>query len=430
MAGERRAGVLATVLASILLAGACGGKQANDSGAKAPAGKPAGEAEVKTIKIGGLWAMTGIVQSFGKNSSAVLKYALDEINAEGGVELADGSRAKLEGVIYDEGCPTAEAGIAAARKAAADPVMIIIGPTCSSTAEPVFGLLQRTLDDTGDAGLQVPIFTDTAIKAGLAKISPWAFRNTPSEIEMYKGLFAHLKESTDYKTIAFGTEIDFAHSKGTADVAMKPGAKDAGFEMVADEGWKLADTDFSTQVSKIRGAKPDIVAIAAHPFTTCGFLKELKRQAVKPKALVALTSSLTSETLDGCGADAQGTIGPTSFAPVTPAAVAVAKKVSKDYQGFVDLHSAPVLENLRLLRSLFKSSGVEARPETLASDRRKLRDALEGVTEFDGLLGKIKFRHDLGGEVEKPWVVVKAMGEEFVVDYVPAQFKDLVTPGK
>ncbi|MGH9022597.1 MAG: ABC transporter substrate-binding protein [Acidimicrobiia bacterium] len=419
-------------MVSLLLAGACGGGKADESsGANAPTDKPAGgAADGKTIKIGGLWAMTGIVQSFGKNSSAVLKFAVDEINAEGGAELADGSRAKLEPMIYDEGCPTAETGIAAARKASADPVMIIIGPTCSSTAEPVFGLLQKTLDDAGDSGIQVPIFTDTAIKAGLAKISPWAFRNTPSEVEMYQGLFAHLKETSGLKTIAFGTEVDFAHSKGTADGAMKPGAKDAGFQVVADEGWKLADTDFSTQASKIRNAKPDIVAIAAHPFTTCGFLKELKRQAVKPKALVALTSSLTAETLDGCGADAQGMIGPTSFAPVTADALAASEKVAKEYQGFIDLHSAPVLENLRLLKSLFKSSGIEAKPETLASDRRKLRDAIEGVTEFDGLLGKIKFRHDLGGEVEKPWVVVRAKGEEFVVDFVPVQFEDLVKTEK
>ncbi|GIT53897.1 MAG: hypothetical protein Ct9H300mP16_10570 [Pseudomonadota bacterium] len=40
----------------------------------------------------------------------------------------------------------------------------------------------------------MPIFTDTAIKGGLAKISEWAFRNVPNESIMYKDLFAWLRQ--------------------------------------------------------------------------------------------------------------------------------------------------------------------------------------------------------------------------------------------
>ena len=46
-------------------------------------------------------------------------------------------------------------------------------------------------------------------------------------------------------------------------------------------------------------------------------LKEMQRQGVKPKMLVGLTSSSSMETLQGCGAQAEGMIIPTSFAPVT-----------------------------------------------------------------------------------------------------------------
>ena len=35
-------------------------------------------------------------------------------------------------------------------------------------AEPLFGILQRKAGDASDSGLQFPIFTDTAIKPGLA----------------------------------------------------------------------------------------------------------------------------------------------------------------------------------------------------------------------------------------------------------------------
>ena len=35
----------------------------------------------------------------------------------------------------------------------------------------------------------MPMFTDVAIKVGLAKISEWAFRNVPNEMTMYSSLF-------------------------------------------------------------------------------------------------------------------------------------------------------------------------------------------------------------------------------------------------
>jgi branched-chain amino acid transport system substrate-binding protein len=405
-----------------LLATACG--QGGEGKEKATPKASSGGKE--TLKIGGLWAMTGIGRSFGNNAKAVFDLAIDEINEKGGVELAGGRKLRLEGLVYDEGCPSPETGIAATRKAAGDPVVIMIGPTCSSVAEPVFGVLQKTLDDANDSGLQLPFFTDTAIKAGLAKISPWAFRNVPSEAEMYAALFQHLKETTAYKTFAVGTEIDFAHSKSTGENAIKPAATKAGFSLVADEGWKLTDTDFSTQAAKIREAKPDVVVAASHPFTTCGFLKELGRQGFKPKAVVALTSSLTAETTAGCPKEAEGMIGPSSFVPINPRSTALADKAAKDYKGFVDIHSSPVYEDMMMLKDLFKAAGVEGRPDTVAKDRRRIRDQLEKTTGFEGLLGPIKFHHELGGEVEKPWLVCKVKGGKFGPQWIPPQFESVI----
>ncbi len=393
-----------------------------------PAGAPEEEAAApqETIKIGGMWAMTGLLQSFGINSSAVMRYAIDQINAQGGVRLRDGRMAKLEAVIYDEGCPNVEQGLAAARKAASDPVLVVIGPTCSSIAEPVFGILQKRLDDPSDPGLQLPFFTDTAIKAGLASLSPWAFRNVPSEIKMYEALFRWLKETTGYSTIGVGTEVDFAHSKSTSDGAIKPGAQKAGFTIVADEGWKLTDTDFSAQVSKMRAANPDVVALSSHPFTTCGFLREASRQGFRPKVVVILTSSITEETARGCGRELEGAIGPTSFAPINKKASEVSQTVADKYNGFVDLHSAPVYENLMLLKQVIEKAGIDGRPDTVLQDRRKIRDALAQVTEFEGLLGKIQFRTDEPREVNKPWLIVEFRGGKFQPKHIPPEYQQAI----
>jgi branched-chain amino acid transport system substrate-binding protein len=379
------------------------------------AGVPA-SAQERVVKIAGVGAMTGVIRGFGINSKAVFDMVVDEINEKGGIKLADGTRAKIVTTFVDERC-NAEEGISVVRKVASEDWLVLIGPTCSNVAEPLFGILQRKVDDKGDTGLQFPIFTDTAIKPGLAKISEWAFRNVPHEPTMYNHLFKWLKEKhPDAKTVYGGVETDFAHSNSNWGT-MEAAAKAAGFEVLGVEKWLLNDTEFSTQVGKWRRAKPDIVAISSHPFTLCGTLREMKRQGVKPKLMVGLTSSATLETMAGCGPEADGLIIPTGFAPVTPEAQRVAKVVATKYKGNVDLHSAAVYENMYVLKQVIEAAGIEAKSGTVAQDRRKIRDGLSRVKEFDGLLGKVKRLDDR--ESVKPYVFAVAKNSDWAVLFDP-----------
>lgn len=367
----------------------------------------------RVVKIAATGALTGVIRTFGVNSKAVLDMVVDELNAAGGIKLADGTKAKVVTTFLDERC-NAEEGISVVRKLASEDWLVIIGPTCSNVAEPLFGILQRKVDDAGDSGLQIPIFTDTAIKPGLAKISEWAFRNVPHEPTMYTHLFKWLKEKyPDLKTVYGGVESDFAHSNSNWFTSMKNAATAAGFEVLGEEKWLLNDTEFSTQVGKWRRAKPDIIAISSHPFTTCGVLREMKRQGVKPKLLLGLTSTATLETMVGCGPEADGLIIPSSFAPITPDAKRVADIVAKRYKGNVDLHSAAVYENMIVLKQVIEAAGIEAKPTTVAADRRKIRDGLAQLKEFQGLLGKVTRMPDR--ESVKPYVFAQATRSEWTV---------------
>ena len=373
-------------------------------------------AQERVVKIAGVGAMTGVIRGFGINSKAVFDMVTDEINAAGGIKLADGTRAKIVTTFVDERC-NAEEGISVVRKLVSEDWLVVIGPTCSNVAEPLFGILQRKVGDAGDSGLQFPIFSDTAIKPGLAKISEWAFRNVPHEPTMYNHLFKWLKEKyPDAKTVYGGVETDFAHSNSNWGT-MEAAAKAAGFEVLGVEKWLLADTEFSTQVGKWRRAKPDIIAISSHPFTTCGAIREMKRQAVKPKLLVGLTSTATLETMVACGPEAEGLIIPTGFAPVTPEAKRVAKIVAEKYKGNVDIHSAAVFENMQVLKKVIEASGGEAKSTTVAQDRKRIRDGLAKVKEFDGLLGKVTRLEDR--ESQKPYVFAVAKTSDWAVLFDP-----------
>lgn len=374
------------------------------------------QAQERVVTIPGFGAKSGIVRVFGINSEAAMKAAAEQINAAGGVTLGDGTKAKLAVEFYDDRC-NAEEGIQVVRRIASGDAFVAVGPTCSNVAESLFGILQRKVGDASDSGLQFPILADVAAKTGLASISEWSFRNVPSEYDMYKTLFAWLREThPELKTVYGGVERDFAHSNATYGV-MKKHAEENGFEVLGDAEWLLADTTFSNQVRQMRRGEADIVAISAHPFTTCGVLKEMARQNVKPKVLIGLTSSSSMETLQGCAAEAEGIIIPTSFAPVTPEAIAAAEQVAA-LGGSADLHSAAAYEIMFILKDVIESQGIMARPDTVAEDREKMRAGLAGLTETMGLLGPVGRTDDR--EAIKPFLFVHAEDGNWAVLHDPA----------
>ncbi len=362
-------------------------------------------AQEKTIKIAGFGAKTGVVRSFGINSEKAILAAIEQVNKSGGVKLADGSKARLALDYYDDRC-TAEEGISVIRRIAGTDALVAIGPSCSNVAEPLFGILQKKVDDSSDSGLQFPVFTDVAIKVGLARISEWAFRNVPNESIMYSSVFYWLKSKyPDAKSVYGGVEEDFAHSRASWYVVMKDRALANNYTVLGESKWLLNDTNFATQVREMKKANADIVAISAHPFTTCGVLKEMQRQGVKPKVLVGLTSTSSLETMEGCPKQAEGMIIPTSFAPVTKDAKSAADAIARQ-NGSGDLHSMAAFENVLVLKQVIEAQKISGNPKDIQADRRKLRDGLAALKQTTGLLGVTKRSDDR--EADKPFLFVHA----------------------
>lgn len=367
--------------------------------------------EEGTLRLSAFWVMSGILASFGVNSSGLSNLAIDEINEAGGVPI-NGKRVKITLKVYDDACK-AEQGISIARQVDAnDKALVLVGPTCSTVAEPAFGILQKKLDDPADPGLQLPIFADTAIKVGLAKISPWAFRNVGNEAVMYDYVFKHLKDK-GMKTVVIGYESDFAHSAGTAKLAMKPAAEKYGIQILEMVEWHLEDTEFSTQISKVKRLNPDVFAVAAHPFTTTGALKEMRRQGWAPKMLVGLTSSASLETLTAGGKAVEGLIIPTTFAPITPKAKDVSERAVKKYKAQTDLHSGAAYEVIHIIKHVVERAGIKNTEATFKEDRRRFRDELARLKDFPGLIGPLTMGPDR--EMQKDFLLVQAQGGEWKV---------------
>lgn len=384
--------------------------------------------EEGTLRVGGMWALSGGAAFFGKASLGLANLAIDEINEAGGVKVGD-KRVKLQMYAEDDAC-RAEQGLTAVRRLAdVHKVLFSLGPTCSSVAEPVFGTLQKRLDDASDTGLQLLFFTDTATKFGLAKLSPWAFRNTPDEPAMYDFIVKLLKETRpELKTVMVSYESDFAHSAATWKLALKPALEKYKYhevKEVVDWGW--LDTEFGAQVTKLRRANADILFSLTHTPTTCPSFKELKRQRVRPKVIIGITSIAGTEVLIQCPDVAEGLIAPSNFAPINPKAKQVAEKAWDKYKADSNIHSVPAYENIHLIRGLIEKAGLKNTDASILQDRRKVRDLLARVGTFDGVIGKITLRPENDPvkprDVDKDHLLVQIKGGKWVVFWAPPHLR-------
>jgi len=381
--------------------------------------------EEGTLRIGGMWALSGPAAYIGSSSRGLAQLAVDEINEAGGVSI-QGKRVKLQLYAYDDACKAEEGLTVVRRLADSDRVLFSLGPTCSSVAEPVFGILQKRLDDPADTGLQFLFFTDTAIKFGLARISPWAFRNVGNEPEMFDLTFKLVRERhPELRTAAVAYESDFAHSVSTWKGAVEPALKKYGYQVLEVVEWRFEDTEFGAQTTKLRKANADLLVMLTHTFSTCGAVKEFKRQRVRSKLMIGITSAASTETMVGCGQAVEGMIIPTNFAAVTPRARALAEKAWARYKADSNLHSVPAYENIYAIKSIVEKVGIRNEPGTLLQDRRKVRDALARLGTFQGVLGPIKMNGDddpvKPRDVDKAVILVQARNAQWTVWWQPPE---------
>lgn len=373
-----------------------------------------------TVRIGQMEVQSGPFGEVGMEAVFISDYAVKEINAMGGVKI-DGKMVKIDKRNYDSAC-NPEQGINVTRKMAIeDKVLVIVGPSCSSVAEPVYGLFQKKLDDPKDIGLQVTIFTDIATKFGLERLTPWAFRNTGNEQLMYDDVFGKMKKYYGVKTVASGYEKNFAHSRGTYELGFVPAAKKHGMKIVEVQNWLLDDTDFSVQITKLRKAKADMLATGAHHLTLCRSMQEAKRQGWTPKIHVAITSAAIQQTIDVCKDVAENIIIPTNFLPLPGRPAEVYNNILKASNGkwHMSHHNSASYEVFWIIKKVIEDAGIKNRPDTLQEDRRKFRDAMTRVKDFPGLVGPINF--DKWGQAIKVHAIGQVKGGKWVEWKPPTQ---------
>lgn len=203
-----------------------------------------------SIKVGAVLPMTGSIATFGQSTLNGIKMAFDEINKSGGVR--DGK--KLDIVVMDSKGESAESALAVNRLISAEKVLAIIGDVASSCTLAGAPIAQAN---------GIPMISSTSTNVKVTLTGDYIFR--ACFIDDFQGevmanfAFKNLKA----KRVAMFVATSSDYSKGLAKF-FKQKYTALGGKIVAEEAYIEGDTDFSAQLTKIKGTKPDAIYVPGY----------------------------------------------------------------------------------------------------------------------------------------------------------------------
>jgi branched-chain amino acid transport system substrate-binding protein len=202
--------------------------------------------------------MSGGAASWGKKAEMGTNFAIERINAAGGVKPKGETKARMLTLIEvadDKNDPREGAAIAQ-RFVDNGKILAMVGPITSTVAlagAPILnkaGLVQIAI------GATAPAYTDAG---------PYSFRVVPTDTWQGRYIAKWATDQKKWKNYAT-IYVNDDYGRGLNDVFVKA-MKELGMPegtIVASEAFQPNDTDFTVQLSKIKGLKADALFIAGH----------------------------------------------------------------------------------------------------------------------------------------------------------------------
>lgn len=366
-----------------------------------------------TVRVGVLESLSGTYAPFGIANMSGTIIAIDEINAAGGVTI-DGKKVKIAVTPspggYDAGIDPAQSVTLLKRLLLDDKVLLIKGLSNSNAGTAVFNYLAE-LEKEGNP---IVVHSSSVGTPGLTKLSNYAFRNSFVEnADVINNLVSTVVKDTGAKTASIFLIKDNPYYVSVYEKVLLPALKANGVEMKVVSDGVTADREFSRQVNDIKAASPDLVFVFAPTLGTVGFMKEAKRRQLKPKLFVGNQSSITAEAMQS-GADAiDGMVAAGAFDPQAPQIAALAGEYKKRLNQEITFYGVMGYEAGYLIKDALERSGVKNAPDTLAADRKKVRDALATTAITSPIGARVAFNADR--ETPKAGVLLVAKDGKFVV---------------
>jgi branched-chain amino acid transport system substrate-binding protein len=339
---------------------------------------------------------SGVAADTGIQSFNGFQIAVNEANAAGGI-----NGQKVQVVSYDGKTDPQLTATFASRCAEDDQALAIVGGNPSAPAASMIPI---------SAEYEIPYLMLSAGTDNLTDMpAPFHFRVGPRNSQDAAAI-AELIARQGFKRVAlinnslpFGT--DSAHATEAA-------LKASGVPVVIQQTYDINATDLSPQISRLRGANPDVVVIFPYAADGARVLRTLQQQGVGLPRIVA-RSALLNTLRELAGDASDGVLVPNT---VDMQRVDVRKFFDNYKAGFGEAQPTmyPVLgyDAAKMVLKAIAEADVQKALEAdeLAQARVALRDALVRNGKYQGLQGHSGATYQFGpdrhhGPPDQDWFV-------------------------
>lgn len=354
----------------------------------------------EVIKLGFLGAKTGDVANYGIPGEKGMKMAIDELNAQGGI-----LGKKVEGIYEDNKGDSKEINLIAQKYITRDKVVAMVGDPCTGLTKVAADIAQKN---------QVVIFSAGATGAGVVEIGDYVFRNTMLDTVAVPVVVDWMLKDKHWKKAAIITSIDNGYSTALTPI-FKEELKKQGATIVLEDTIKDKETDFSAQITKLKGANADVLVFTGYYTEAALIMKEAQKQGLNISLIGG--DGLYGQDLAKLGGDAveEKVILYCGFSTdqPSPETAKFLENYRKKYNEEPDMFSAQYYDAVMILAQAMEATG--------SSDPKVFKDELAKVKNYPGVSGQTSFRADREPIKSPVFLLTIKDGAFALVDKIPVK---------
>ena len=290
------------------------------------------------IKIGVIASLTGPASNVGTNMWQSAQVAADKINADGGVTLNDGSKVQLKLIVGDDESTQQGGQKAATKLITDDKVDILVGGYSSAVTSAYEQTIAEYKVPYIVSGASSPIITH---RADIDTSYIFHHCTTTDTYGQYTTTFIdQVLRSAINKKFTFTADRQLRLALMYQDTAFGKGVQTAvnntiiknnlKIQLVAQQSFKMGESDFRTQLTAIKAANPDAVYLAAFPNEGAPIITQARRDIGLNTIFFNVENNDNAQFYKDVGQYGEGSIIESRFSPYTaPGTIADAQTTFK-----------------------------------------------------------------------------------------------------
>ena len=352
------------------------------------AGGPA--AEPSEWRVGAYLSLSGADTQFGIDTKEGIELGVEEVNKAGGVK---GKPIKV--MFEDDKSNPQEATNKVLQLIDRDKVVALLGEVASSRSK-AGGIVANKR--------HIPMISPSSTNPDVTKVGPFVFRVCFTDDAQGKAGARFVAKSLQKKKVAILFASDDLYSSGLA-TEFREEAKKLGLEIVGEKQFLKTETNFTTYITELRDAKPEIIYAPVYYNAMIPIARQAKAAGVKGDMFVGGDGWHSDPLVKDAGEEIDGAYFTNHFAPDVPweSSKAFVKGYVERFKHEPSSLAAQGYDAARLLADAIRRAKTPT-PEGI-------RDAIAGTKGFQGATGSITINAERNAD--KPIVIVQIKDKKF-----------------